>query len=139
MPKFELRSQSLPVSEALREHVARRLDFALRRFARRVDGVVVRLVDLNGPKGGPDKRCRIVARLEPAQSLVVEATDPDLYVAVSQAALRLDGQVARALTRRAPKGERGARRPTAAARAPAAPAGEGPGAARRGRPGARGE
>jgi ribosome hibernation promoting factor len=134
--KFDLRSQHLPISEALREHIARRLDFALRRFARRVGGVVVRLVDLNGPKGGPDKRCRIVARLEPAQSLVVEATDPDLYVAVSQAALRLDGRVARALTKRAPKGERGVRTP--AGRVSAAPDTERP-RALRWRPSAREE
>ncbi|HVJ89587.1 MAG TPA: HPF/RaiA family ribosome-associated protein [Labilithrix sp.] len=95
----ELRSSNVPISLALRDHVTRRVDFAIRRFAHRVERVVVRITDLNGPKGGLDKRCRIVARLSPARSVVVEATDADAYVAVSQAAIRLDERVSRALAR----------------------------------------
>jgi putative sigma-54 modulation protein len=101
--KIEVRSSNLPISDALRAHVARRLDFAIRRFAARVEEVVVRLVDVNGPKGGPDKRCRIIARLTPERSVVVEATDADAYMAVTQAAIRLDERVSRAITRRRPR------------------------------------
>lgn len=98
--KIEVRTANVPVSEALESHILRRLEFALRRFAPRVDRVLVRIVDLNGPKGGPDKRCRIAARLaSPAPSVIVEATDSDAYVAVSQAAARLDERVTRALAR----------------------------------------
>jgi ribosome-associated translation inhibitor RaiA len=100
---IELRSANVPISEALHEHVIRKIDFALRRFASRIEGIVVRLVDINGPKGGPDKRCRIVARLSPTGSVIVEATDADAYVAVSQAAMRADESVARAITRRRPR------------------------------------
>lgn len=103
MYTIDLRSPNLPISVALREHVVRRLDFALRRFSHRIERVVVRIVDINGPKGGPDKRCRIVAHLEKAQIVLVEATDSDAYVAVSQAAIRLDERVSRALTRRDPR------------------------------------
>ncbi|MBX3193073.1 MAG: HPF/RaiA family ribosome-associated protein [Labilithrix sp.] len=97
--KLEVRSSNVPISEALHAHIARRFDFALRRLAGRVDRALVRLVDLNGPKGGPDKRCRIEARLSSARSVIVEATDADAYVAVSQATARLEERVARALTR----------------------------------------
>lgn len=100
---IDLRGSNVPISEALREHILRKLDFAIRRFASRVDRVVVRLVDVNGPKGGPDKRCRMIAHLSSAESLVVEATDADAYAATSQAAARLDERVARALTRRRPR------------------------------------
>jgi ribosome-associated translation inhibitor RaiA len=109
---IELRSSNLPISTALREHVARRIDFALRRFAIRIERIVVRLVDVNGPKGGLDKRCRIVARLSRSRSVVVEAIDADAYVAVSQAAIRLDERVARLVTRRRPR-PLATRRPTA--------------------------
>ncbi len=101
--KIELRSSNVPISAALREHALRRLDFALRRFASRVEEVVVRLVDVNGPKGGPDKRCRIVVRFATSGSVLVEATEADAYCAVSQAAMRLDERVARAITRRRPR------------------------------------
>jgi putative sigma-54 modulation protein len=101
--RIELRGSNLPISEALHQHVLRRLDFALRRFAGRVEHIVVRLADINGPRGGPDKRCRVVVRLAPVGSVIVEATDADAYVAVSQAALRIDERVSRTLTRRRPR------------------------------------
>ncbi len=103
MLRMELRSSNIPLSEPLRNHIARRLEFALRRFAHRVDRITVRLVDINGPKGGPDKRCRIVVRLASARSVIVEATDSDAYAAVSQAAMCLDEAVARTVTRRRPR------------------------------------
>lgn len=103
MITIDLRSSNVPISVALREHVARRLDFAIRRFAHRIQRVIVRLVDVNGPRGGPDKRCRIVAYLDGSEVVLVEATDSDAYAAVSQAAIRLDERVARALTRRRPR------------------------------------
>lgn len=101
--RLELRSSNIALTEPMRNHVARRLAFALRRFAHRVERVTVRLVDINGPKGGPDKRCRIVVRLSPAESVIVEATDSDAYAAVSQAALRLDEAVARTVSKRRPR------------------------------------
>ena len=73
--KIDIRSTNVPLSDALRDHTTHRLRFALRAMASRLDRVVVRLVDVNGPKGGPDKVCRMDARLLPAGRLLVEATD----------------------------------------------------------------
>lgn len=100
---IDLRSSNLPLSDALRAHIVRRLDFAVRRFESRIERIVVRLCDVNGPRGGLDKRCRIVAYLAPTRSVIVEATDADIYAAASQAAIRLDERVSRALTRRRPR------------------------------------
>ena len=36
--------------------------------------------DINGPRGGIDKRCRIVVKLKRSGELTVEATDTDMYV-----------------------------------------------------------
>ena len=102
MMMIDLRSSNLPISDALREHIVRKLDFAIRRFESHVSRVVVRLVDVNGPRGGPDKRCRIIAHFSPTGSVMVEATDADVYAAASQAAIRLDERVARAVARRRP-------------------------------------
>jgi putative sigma-54 modulation protein len=100
---IELRSSNLPVSEAMREHVGRKIDFAVGRFATHIGRIIVRLVDVNGPKGGLDKRCRIIARLSPSGSVIVESTDADAYAAASQAVLRLDERLSRVLTRRRPR------------------------------------
>jgi len=100
--KVEVRGSTVPLSDALEEHILRRLDFALRRFGERVDRIVVRLVDLNGPeKGGLDKRCRLETHLmrSAPSMIVVGATGADPYTAVNQAAARLEERVARTLSK----------------------------------------
>jgi ribosomal subunit interface protein len=98
--RIEVRVSNVPISEALALHIQRKLEFALRRHAARFEVVTVRVVDLNGPKGGLDKRCTMTARLSsPVESLIAEATDADAYVAVSQAAARLETRASRAIDR----------------------------------------
>jgi putative sigma-54 modulation protein len=111
--EIELRSSNVAVSSALQEHTNHRITFATRRFADKIGRIVVRLVDLNGPRGGLDKRCRITAHLVPSGTILVEATEGNPYIAVSQAALMLDDAIARGMDRlraRAPSARRVARR-----------------------------
>jgi putative sigma-54 modulation protein len=113
--RIEARTSNVPISEALHMHISRKLDFALRRFENRTVRVVLRLVDLNGPKGGPDKRCRVAARLSTGPTVIAEATDADAYVAVTHAAARLHDKIARALGRRRHWSRSETRRPAQAA------------------------
>lgn len=97
--RIDMQGSTVPVSDELGTHVSRRVDLALRRFADRVESVAVRLMVLDASNRNRDKRCRIAARLAaPAPSVIVEATDVDAYVAVSQAAARLEEGVARSLS-----------------------------------------
>jgi hypothetical protein len=50
--EFLIRAGQPDTVDALREYAERRLSFALRRFADQVQDVTVRLVDVNGPRGG---------------------------------------------------------------------------------------
>ena len=70
----------------LATHVKRRLHFALDRFAHRVHEAEVRLADANGPRGGIDKRCRILLRVQGLSPILVTAIDLDYRVAVDRAA-----------------------------------------------------
>jgi hypothetical protein len=92
---IQLRSQGTEGSEALRAHAERSVGFALRRFASRIERVSVWLEDVNGPRGGVDKRCRIAVRLRPTGSAFVAKTAPDAYVAIGRAAGRAGSAVAR--------------------------------------------
>ena len=75
-----------------------RLEFALGRFAGRVRSVSVSLTDLNGPRGGIDKKCLIAVRLErPPRVIVIEDVDADGAVVVCRAAERTARAVARAV------------------------------------------
>jgi putative sigma-54 modulation protein len=96
MIPFEIRSKECATDE-IREYAARRVRFALDRF-RNARRVVVSLDDLNGPKGGMDKFCRIVAEFGFA-SVVVEEVQMDWHAAIASATHRLSRKVARELKR----------------------------------------
>ena len=99
---IEIRSKDFSVTNAIREHAQRRLSFALDGFAleslRKVRRVVVRLGDLNGPKGGDDKFCRITADVG-HKTVVVEDIQSNLYSAISRAAHRFASKASRELSR----------------------------------------
>jgi hypothetical protein len=71
----------------LRTRVAETLETALDPVRSRLHWVDVYLTDLNGPRGGPDKRCRVVAHL-PTGPVVVSRTGRDPVAAVAAAAVR---------------------------------------------------
>jgi ribosomal subunit interface protein len=91
-----IQSRGFALTEALREHVNKRLHFTLARGGNRVHRVEVRLSDVNGPRGGNDKRCLIVVSLSGMPNVVVEDTQRDLYAAIDRATAR----VGRAMLRR---------------------------------------
>ncbi len=82
---YELNIQT---SDALRSHVERRFHSALARILQRIRLVVVRFADLNGPRGGPDKRCDVQVQLVGGQTVRIRETDRCLYRAVDRAARR---------------------------------------------------
>jgi putative sigma-54 modulation protein len=72
----------ISMSQALRDHIERRLRFALDRFARRVRQVRVKVGDLNGPRGGIDKCCKLAISLDRSSTIVVESQASNVYGAV---------------------------------------------------------
>lgn len=97
--KLHVRSRQVVVGENARAHVERRLASSLDRLADRVQRVTVTLLDVNGPRGGEDKLCRIEVRLRPTGSLFVEEAGADLFTVVDRAADRVGEAVSRALQR----------------------------------------
>lgn len=93
-------AKNFKVSETIREHIDRRLAFALDRFQREIERIDVSLADLNGPKGGLDKQCRMVAKLRSDGTLVIEDQDIDFFAVIDRAADRLGHAVQRAIDRR---------------------------------------
>lgn len=93
--RLDIQGRGFPLTPALLEHVRRRLRFEVGWASDRVQKVTVRLTDLNGPRGGSDKCCRIRIAV-PHAAVVVEDVEGDLYVAISRAA----GRAGRALSRR---------------------------------------
>jgi ribosome-associated translation inhibitor RaiA len=97
--QLHIKGQNLFLAPAVIVRTERRLRFALSRFADRLDRVTVRLADLNGPRGGVDKQCRIIVRLRPGGEVVIEDTANDVEAVIDRGADRVQRAVARALAR----------------------------------------
>ena len=97
--KIEFRLRGLESSDALRDHAARRIHFHLRRFGNEVTAVLVRIADVNGPKGGLDKRCQITVRGQRLGSATIDEMSGDAYSAVDMAVERIGRSVGRELDR----------------------------------------
>jgi len=96
---IQIHAQDFTLTEGLREHVARRLAYALNHGQDIVSRIIVRLSDINGPRGGLDKRCGIEIRLKGASAVAIEDTEADLYVAIDRAAERAGRTLDRRLAR----------------------------------------
>ena len=87
-------------SEALDQHIAKRLEGAFRSHERFVQKVDVRLSDANGPRKGPgDKVTLIEITLRPFGDIVAKAEDEDIYKSVTTAAARVKEALSRMPTR----------------------------------------
>lgn len=97
--KLDIRGLNFDLTDSILEHVRLRLGAALVHVAPHILTVKVRVNDLNGPRGGLDKRCHFEVRLDGHGTVVVEQIDADLYAAIDRAAARLRQTLRRRLER----------------------------------------
>ena len=98
--QIDFKTRDFPLTDALRGHTERRLHYGLSSFDEHIQRVVVRLGDINGPRGGVDKRCRLQLVLAGLPDLVVEDTQADMYVAIDRASDRAARTLMRRMERR---------------------------------------
>jgi putative sigma-54 modulation protein len=97
--RIDIQARGFDLTQGLREHAERRLQFALAWADKDVRSVSIRLSDVNGPRGGNDKRCQIKIPLVGGPDVVIEDAEADLYVAIDRAAERTERTLARRLGR----------------------------------------
>lgn len=92
-------SRGVELSDTMRATLQRKLEFAFDRFGDRLRSVDVTLEDLNGPRGGIDKRVRLLVNGPSRHEVVIEERSDNLMAAVSTAIDRASQALARLLDR----------------------------------------
>jgi len=88
------------VDDPTRDYIRRKLGMKLAKFTSSLERVSVRLVDLNGPRGGVDQLCLIKVVLSGLPSVVVEERHSDTQVAIDSAIRVTESVIQRRLSKR---------------------------------------
>ncbi len=99
---FETRD---PQAAQLREMAERRVRFVTRRLAWLVPRARIQMEDVNGPRGGVDKRCQVELRTDGSGTIVITSIARDWRTALDSALSR----AARAIVRTWQRGREPAR------------------------------
>lgn len=93
----------IPTTPGMLEFVQSHITAAVGRFASRIRDIRVRIADVNGPRGGLDKRCVILATVSGRGAgggdVIVRHGDSDFYAAIAGAAHGLKHLLARRIDR----------------------------------------
>ena len=101
--QIEVQARGFTLTQAIRGYIDRRLRFALSDRYAQINRVRVRLSDINGPRGGCDKRCHLQVLLPGQTGVVIEDTESNLYVAIDRASDRTRRTLTRRLSRQRDK------------------------------------
>jgi hypothetical protein len=106
------------LESALRELVQRRVASRLNKFASAIQRVTVRIEDINGPRGGLDKACRVKVLLRGVGSVLAVHQHHNVRTAIGGALRRAESGVRRSLASRKtkPRASRGSARRSRTAR-----------------------
>jgi hypothetical protein len=103
--QIEVRGRNVDPGTSLARHTERALFQALASHADHVNHVLVRFVDVNGPRGGVDKRCLVRLQVRRQGNIVVDERSADWYAAASEAARRAGEALDRLVERKRARGE----------------------------------
>lgn len=117
-PPVHIRVIGAHLSSQDREYITKKLGRRLGPFASSIERASVRLIDVNGPKGGVDHKCVIKVVLNGLPSVVVERQDSMLRRSVDAAIAVAGLSVREAIRRRRMKPLRRNGRPAAATPVP---------------------
>jgi ribosome-associated translation inhibitor RaiA len=88
-----------PRSAEYRDLAEHRVRFVMRRLAWMVSRAQVQLSDVNGPRGGVDKRCQVMLKTNGRSVVVISSTASDWRAALDTALSRASRLLLRALRR----------------------------------------
>jgi putative sigma-54 modulation protein len=94
---IHIQSRQFSLSSALREYVQSKVRVMIGRYETKIIRIDVSLFDINGPRGGEDKCCKIITKATGMTSIVVQETAVDMYDAINLCSRRARRAVKRQL------------------------------------------
>ena len=97
--KVSIQAREFTLTDSLRTYVKDRINYLFGSRFNQIQRITVHLGDVNGPRGGLDKRCQVTVTLPRLKEVVIEDIQADLYVAIYRAMDRASRTVSRRLDR----------------------------------------
>ena len=83
--QLDMNTNRMNLRPEFREIIGGELDIAFRSLEGHIAGITIHLSDINGPRGGVCKRCRIVVDTAKLGPIIVRQTENDFHRAVTNA------------------------------------------------------
>ncbi|MFT7404113.1 HPF/RaiA family ribosome-associated protein [Zhongshania sp.] len=104
--RINLKLRHVSINQGLEEYVRRRMDFALATRYPQTHQIDVTLSDINGPRGGEDKRCQVRIMMAGQSDIVIDDVQDNWQVAIDKAASRANRTFTRRLAKSRSKNNR---------------------------------
>ncbi|MGZ8270960.1 MAG: HPF/RaiA family ribosome-associated protein [Methylophilus sp.] len=98
--QLDIQAHGFTLTESIREYTERRIRYGISFADDDIQRITVALSDINGPRGGEDKRCHILITMPHMPSVIIEDTESNLYVAIDRAVERASRVVTRQLDKK---------------------------------------
>jgi len=98
--KLTIRSRHVHLTPDVLEQIRRRITLSFERISSRIRAIDVTITDVNGPRGGPDKQCRLRVRGRSIAGIVVEQIGSDPVATIGAVTERAERAVLRSVARR---------------------------------------
>ena len=95
---LSIHTKGFTLTAALEARISKRVGLILGNVGHPVTDINVRLSDINGPRGGVDKKCNIHIKLSGQPSVIVTDVQRDMYYAIDRAATRAMRAIRRQLS-----------------------------------------
>lgn len=96
---IDLQARDFQLTDPLRQQIRQKLKAVLNRFGEKIHRVRVVLSDINGPKGGNDKRCVIKVKVNNHKTLVVDEVTDNIHESINRCARRVKHAITKTVSR----------------------------------------
>lgn len=97
---IDLQARDFNLTDSHKSQIQQKLKVVLSRFGHKIRLARVVLSDINGPKGGKDKRCAIRIEVNNHKTVVVEEVTENMFESINRCSQRVKRTLTRLLNKR---------------------------------------